>query len=555
MPDTLTKPAIGAVQHRSVPAMLRAKADDTGDVSGFEFSGIGVPYDTEIEMFGWRERFAPGSIEGAESALVLWRHNDPIGKVTRTEDTADGCSIDGRISQTERGRDAAVLLRDEVVTKLSIGFEPREYHIEVDDNGQETIVYDRAIAHEFSLVPFPAYDTAAISDVRERPSTPDSERNTPMPETLTRATLDEAMQARDRELAEKMEDFERALARVETNTAPSGPGAGSQYRSMGHFLKELSKGDEAAAEFHRAYAGGTDADDVVKNTPIGEFIKWVEARLTTINMFSRGTLPPDGNTVEFVRMPAQAPTAGKNTAVAKQTAEGANLKGPFKIKLEDDNAQIETWGGWTELSRQRIERSQHNYLDKVLRVMGLEWARYAESRFKTYFQEQLTARAADALVLPGTPDYTDYLGAIVDAGDYYASNGFVVDGLALSPNRFKELALVEAADGRPLMSVYGSGTNITGELNLPKGHGNLAGVPVSVVWDTQGIGTFYDESALQIDMSPGAPAQLQDENIINLTKQFSIYGYAAMYDPFPGGLLPLSYGNGNGDGSGEGGQG
>lgn len=548
MPDTMTRPVIGEVQHRAFT--VRAKQDEAGDTTGREFTGIGVPYDTEIEFWGWREKFAPGSIEGGDSALVLWRHNDPIGKVTAARETAEGFEVTGRISQTERGNEAAQLLRDEVITSMSIGFEPIEYRTEIHDDGTETIVYTKVRAREFSLVPFPAYDTALISEVRHRPNHSDSERNTTMPETLTRANLDEALQARDRELSEKMEDFERALARVETNTTPAGPGAGSQYRSMGHFLKELAKGDEAAAEFHRAYAGGTAADDVVKNTPIGEFIKWVEARLQTINMFSRGTLPPDGNTVEFVRMPAQAPDAGKNTAVDRQTAEGANLKGPFKITLEDDNAQIETWGGWTELSRQRIERSQHNYLDKVLRVMGLEWARYAESRFKEYFETQLAARAADALILPGTPDYTDYLGAIVDAGDYYASAGFVIDGLALSPNRFKELALVEAADGRPLMSVYGTGTNITGELNLPKGHGNLAGVPVSVVWDTEGIGSFYDASALQIDLSPGAPAQLQDENIVNLTKQFSIYGYAAMYDPFPGGLLPLDYGTGTGGGEG-----
>lgn len=525
MPDTL--PDLDQVQHRE----FTIRAADTGDTESREFTGIGVPYGQEIDFLGLRESFDPGSVENADQALILWRHDDPIGKVTAAKDTDGGMQVTGRLSDTERGREAHQLLRDEVITKMSIGFEPLEYRIEPQDDGSDVIRYTRVRAREFSLVPFPAYDKAAISQVRKHP-----ERTIPMTDTLTREDLTAGLQP----FQDKIEDFERALQRVESNTGPVEP-AGPQFRSMGEFLKAIAAGDEAAQEFHRAYAGGTSADDVVKNNFIGEFIKWVDARLTTINMFSRGTLPADGNTVEFVRMdPKPTPDA---TVIDKQESEGADLAGPFKVKLTDDNAPIETWGGWTELSRQRIERSQHNYLDKVLRVMGLEWAKYAEATFKAYFQEQLTARASSAIDITAAPDYTDYLGSIIDAGDYFAKNGFDLAGLALSPDRFKELALIEAADGRPLMSVYGTGTNVTGSLNLPKGHGDLAGVPVNVVWDTTGIGTFYDPAALQIDMSPGAPAQLQDENIINLTKQFSIYGYAAMYDPFPGGLLPLAYGS------------
>ena len=490
------------------------------------FTGIGVPFNEVIEHIFGREQFAPGSVD-SEGALVLFGHRDPIGRVVEGRDKDGGHWIKGRLSDTTQGRDVHTLMRDGVLSKLSIGFEPLEYQISQDDDG-ELVTFTKVRAREFSLVPFPAYESAALESVRHRHT-----KETPMhPETLTRADLDAALDAQQ----DKFEDLERSLARIASNTEPAGPAAGSQFRSMGHFLHALASGDEAAADFHRAYAGGTEADDLVKETPIGEFIKWVEARMTTINLFTRGTLPPTGNSVDFVRMPA----ASQNAAlIGTQANEGDDLPGPFKIELEDDTAQIETWGGWTELSRQRIERSQHNYLDKVLRVMGMGWAKYAESRFKTFLAAQLTARQADGLPIPSAADYTDYLGAIVDAGDYYAAGGYSLDGLALSPDKFKEIALIEAADGRPLMSVYGTGTNVTGVLNLPAGQGNLAGVPVNVVWDTTGHQFFYDKSSLQIDLSPGAPAQLQDENIINLTKQFSLYGYAALYDPFPGGLLPL----------------
>lgn len=522
----MSRPDLTATQHRT----FQVRASD--DAEAREFSGIGVPYGQEIDLFGWREAFDPGAVEGGDTALILWRHDEPIGRVTAGKDTEAGYEVTGKLSTTERGDEAYTLLRDGVITSMSIGFDPIEYRVEAEGTPDERIVWTKVRAREFSLVPFPAYDQATISNVRHAPT---PRKDTAMPDTLTRDDL-----AADLEpLNNRLEDFERSLDLIKTNTQPATAPAGSQFRSMGAFLKAIATGDESAAEFHRAYAGGTAADDVLHNNFVGEFIKWIDARLTTINMFTRGTLPPDGNTVEFVRMKPEAVDGA--TVIDKQTAEGADLAGPFKVKLEDDNAPIETWGGWTELSRQRIERSQHNYLDKVLRVMGIEWAKYAEARFKAYLNTVLTARAADALAIPAVPDYTDYLGAIIDAGDYYAANGYTINGLGLSPDKFKELALIEAADGRPLMSVYGSGVNTTGELNLPTGHGNLAGVPVNVIWDTTGIGTFYDSAALQIDTSPGAPAQLQDENIVNLTKQFSIYGYAAMYDPFPGGILPLSY--------------
>lgn len=513
------------VQHRE----FRVRAAETS-TTGREFTGVGVPWDDEIEFMGWRESFAPGSVNGAESALILWRHDEPIGKVTAARDTEAGLELDGKLSATPRGLEAAELLRDGVITRMSIGFEPEDYTTDEDEDGGVTIRYHAVRAREFSLVPFPAYDSAAISSVRSTPTAP---KETTMPETLTRADLESALNARD----EKLEDFERALSRVEANTGPGEPTPGTQFRSMGHLLHALATGDEQAAEFHRAYAGGTADDDLLEKTVVGDFTKWIAERTPTLNLFTKGTLPSTGMTVDYVQLPPENLTAAK---VGQQVNEGDNLPGPFKITIADKSVPIETWGGWTELSRQRIERSQYNYLDKTLKVLGLGWARYAETRFKAFMSEQLAARAAEGLTLPGAPDYTDYLSAIIDAGDYYAANGYSLDGLVMSPDEFKQLALLEAADGRPLMSVYGQGTNVTGTLNLPKGNGNLAGVPVSILWDTEGVATFYDKSSLQIDLSPGAPAQLQDENIINLTKQFSLYGYAAMYAPFPGGLLPLT---------------
>jgi hypothetical protein len=57
-----------------------------------------------------------------------------------------------------------------------------------------------------------------------------------------------------------------------------------------------------------------------------------------------------------------------------------------------------------------------------------------------------------------------------------------------------------------------------------------------------GTFSFYDDVAIETLESPGAPAQLQDENILNLTKAYSVYGYLAVTNPFPGAIVPTKPG-------------
>ncbi|MFB9775384.1 phage major capsid protein [Brevibacterium otitidis] len=525
MPDTLTRDQIGA--RRDMDVHIRAKADGRG------FTGIGVPYGEEIELWGLRERFEPGCVEldmDGVPSLVLWRHDEPIGKITAGRDTETGFEIEASLSATERGREAAMLLDDGVITRLSIGFVPIEWRIEHDEDADtDVIVHTKVRALEFSLVPFPAYAGATVQSVRHRPTPPEqSERTSAMPETLTRDDMTAALTP----LTEGLDDLERQLNLLAAGGS-SAPNPGRNWRSMGEFLKALASGDESAAEFHRAFTGATTADDLTKDNFVGNFIKFVDERRKLINTFARDTLPAQGMTVDFVRLEGDTLKAGK------QTKEGADLPGPGKVNLKADNEAIDTFGGWTELSRQLIERSTVNYLNLVLKALGIKYAKATEEAFRAKLTEVMTARDSDALTLPAKADYTDWLTSIVDAGQAYEESGMELQGLLMSPDWFKELMTVEAADGRPIMSVYGQGTNVIGQVDLPKGEGNLTSVPVKVLWGETGKATFFDSAALQTMESPGAPAQLQDENIVNLTKQFSIYGYAAFIDPFPQGIVPV----------------
>lgn len=99
---------------------------------------------------------------------ILYQHqiDKPIGKPTVLEETPDGLAVRGRISETSLGRDTLILLRDEVITDLSIGFNsikdsPR-------DNGVGRDLKELRL-WEFSPVTWGANDLANISGVKGIP--------------------------------------------------------------------------------------------------------------------------------------------------------------------------------------------------------------------------------------------------------------------------------------------------------------------------------------------------------------------------------------------------
>lgn len=144
---------------------------------GRTISGIAVPYDnaTVIAERGrvFEERFAPGAFDDSIAKRgsripVLLMHDDralPVGRPVGFRSTPDGLVMDARISDTTDGNDALTLVRDGVLSGLSVGFSiPDGGDIWSEDRSQRTIT--RANLHEVSIVNFPAYDDARIESVR-----------------------------------------------------------------------------------------------------------------------------------------------------------------------------------------------------------------------------------------------------------------------------------------------------------------------------------------------------------------------------------------------------
>lgn len=132
--------------------------------------GIAVPYDVEqritpslVEVF--RKGVFRDVTRAANRVKLLFQHKTdaPIGRAVVLEERDGGLYGEFRISKTEAGDEALELIRDGVLSNLSVGFQP------LKDEKRNGVV-NRVKAHlaEVSLVTFGAYgDSASIVAVRQ----------------------------------------------------------------------------------------------------------------------------------------------------------------------------------------------------------------------------------------------------------------------------------------------------------------------------------------------------------------------------------------------------
>jgi HK97 family phage prohead protease len=152
-----------------VATMLEAQA---AGAARNTFRGMASVYNTLIDAY-MPTRILAGAftrtLSGDTSRIkILWQHDPgtPIGVPTLLADRADGLEIQGKISKTTAGQDAIVLLEDQVITELSIGFEPvRQEFVSNQQTGvQERHILDLEL-FEVSLVTFAANRDAKIMSV------------------------------------------------------------------------------------------------------------------------------------------------------------------------------------------------------------------------------------------------------------------------------------------------------------------------------------------------------------------------------------------------------
>jgi hypothetical protein len=135
--------------------------------------------------------------------------------------------------------------------------------------------------------------------------------------------------------------------------------------------------------------------------------------------------------------------------------------------------------------------------------------------------------------------YSTWLDAIVDAADRFERQGWGIDALAVSKTVFKALMKLEGEDGRPLMVIQGNnGSNTVGQIAPLALGGSFAGLRVAV--DTGLTGdkaAFVNSNAIRLYTAP--VVSLTDDNIVNLSRDFSVYQYGALAVEAPEAILPV----------------
>lgn len=139
------------------------KADDYDEEKGI-FSGYAAVFGN-VDSGG--DVIEPGAFtktiaENAERVKILSGHNDclpPIGKPLELREDSVGLYIKAKISDTSMGRDIKALLKDGVLTELSIGYDPVTF-----DYGEDGIRHLREVKlWEVSVVTWAMNEEAVIT--------------------------------------------------------------------------------------------------------------------------------------------------------------------------------------------------------------------------------------------------------------------------------------------------------------------------------------------------------------------------------------------------------
>lgn len=473
------------------------------DSESREVTGIAVPYNEVTQIGRMKEKFIPNSVNVNKLPKLFYNHDEPIGIIRSLEDQADGLHITAKISDTTKGQDAWTLVKDGVVRSFSVGFVPVEHTLEGD-----VVVRSKVELKEVSLVALPAYEGAVITQIRNDNTESNNLGETTQMENTTTESVD---------LNPAIDDLNRRVAVLETTKTTSAPTP--VIRSYGAYIKGLVDGDENAQTMYRALTTVSDIPGLTsQNNWVRDIKGVVDTGRPAVAAFSTGQLPTSGMTVYFPKVNAQ----GASSTV--QAAEGDTLNNA-EFTVSTGSATIKTIGGYNQVSRQVVERSDPSYLDALFRMQAIGYAKRTDQECISVLTAN-DANFGNASVAAGTA--AAWLSATADlAAHIYSAGGLTANFILVSKDVFKDLAgLIDGVD-RPLFAALNP-VNAIGNANIPQLQGNLFGLPVIVDVNLADDKAYLcSREAITNYESAGAPFRISQDTVTALTQDFAVYGYMA----------------------------
>jgi HK97 family phage prohead protease/HK97 family phage major capsid protein len=482
-------------------------------------TGIAVPYGQDANIGGaYIERFAPGAIDSIDDVKLFYGHETPIGVVIDGRDVDGGFEITAKVSETSLGNDVLTLMRDGALNKFSVGFVP----VSQEKDGS-TITRTKVSLKEVSVVPFPAYAGASITEVREE--TPSE------PEIITESEseLENNIELDVRSVQDEVAELRRV---VESGVSPVAPQAPEymKYRSFGEYAKAFASNDPAAVELART--ASTSADTYAAPGYIGYINKLIQSNRPSWNVWSSAALPAQGMTAEY------AAITGNTIAVGEQDPENEALSFG-NLTIASVSTPVKTYGGYTTVSKQALLRGSVDFAGIAFDALAVAYANATNTAAKAKIAAlDFTGKVMDldggtaASVIEGLIDGVKYI---------KANSGLNAEFILCGPAAYKYFMKIADSAGRPIVNVNRDGSNTFATANNDL-TGSIWGIPV-IVDPTLGDTLAYlaNSRALLTMESNGSGTRLTDQDVSTLTDTLSLYGFAAIAVPFESAIVKLDF--------------
>ena len=501
---------------------------------GRTLEGVAVPFGSIIDTWTGAETFDSDCVfDDVDTAKLCYQHGELIGRITAAEPREDGLHITALISDTQRGRDVVALLRDGALDSLSVGFIP----IESETDKQGITHRKRVRLLETSVVSWPAYEAAKITGHRS------AEQTTNNQTTIDRESEEPKVDKELEEMLNGIRDEQRSMkAAIAKGSAPEHKTVGGEYRTAGDYLQALYRGDEAAVQLmHECRDLIATGNTGNTSTWIADDLRLIEMRRKVINILTHDTLPAKGMTMEYNVVSTDT------TDVAKQATEGNALQFG-KVTFGTKSVSIDTYGGYTTLSRQVIERSTTPMLNTALAALRNAYAKATETAVRNYLygtiasQRDATQNAnkIDAPATLAAMTIDQWATLIMNAAELADDRNVNLTRLGVSKDVMASLIALKDSGSR-FFDLSGDGSDTIGNFDLTGIAGKFLRLPVQMLPKApNGTACFIDPESVTVWES-GGPTQLSDGDPTKLTENYSVYGYMAVAATNVDGLIPVKF--------------
>lgn len=509
--------------------------------------GIAVPWGQTITVHNpdgssYLETFERDSVETDGTVWLYDGHKTPIGVVEFTENREEGFFARAKFALSDLAKSVYEQVKNGSIKGLSVGFSAQEHR---EEGG--VIVRTRTRLREVSLTPRPAYSLATVLAVRE-----ESTDREPVTNTKEEVVSDTASDTGLTEVRAEIEELRQGLAMA--TVAPAAPAV--DHRSAAAAVLAIAKGDQDVIDAYnanngrvtdealtRAYTGGTLADAPLQNQWVGDLTRiFDETSGVFADTFSRGTLPSKGMTLEYAKLKAKTGT------IQEQLNEGDDLA-YLNLKLETASTTVHTYGGRTQFSFQEIQRSTLPVVQRNLEHMAVEAGKNKKAVLRAEVDRIVAENRAIAgnagVILGGAAlgsmDAAKWLTAVLAANKRFKQQGYAVEKLIVTEDVFASLVGLTTSGDRVLR--VGEG-NSAGNANVRGLSASLFGIAVEVD-DTPSAGASTAQAVFvhgdAIRQYDSALVSLQDDNIVNLTRDVSVYRYGAIADENTSLIVPVKF--------------